>query len=485
MVFKVGAQDLAGIALRFPLSAASPGLCQLLNLSASSTKFVCAMDTPLVTRVFRHLFSHQTCSRQRFYRSPSFRIANVSMRRYQDAATSKSNEDLDFWTHRTDILPPDKAEEFSRYPMVTAKLLQSRIDRPKKVKMLLRDFIEGLYGPTSLGTELTCTIDSLYNPNYGYFSNRAVIFNPGDPFDFNSIRDELEFQKVLGKRYTEFEDELDAKEYDEARQLWHTPTELFRPYYGEAIARYLVTNYKLTHHPFHDLIIYELGAGNGTLMLNVLDYIRDVHPDVYERTQYKIIEISSALATLQSSQLTSSAASRGHEKHLEIINQSIFNWNIYVGAPCYFVALEVFDNFAHDAIRYDPFTEEPLQGMVLVDSDGDFFEFYTKHMDPVVDRFLRLRHSACRRPFQHPLSGSRMMRKFKAGLPLAPNLTVPEYVPTRLMQFFDVLSNYFPQHQLIACDFHDLPDRIPGYQSPVVSTRYQRRPVTVTTPLVC
>ncbi|KAL8638820.1 MAG: hypothetical protein Q9228_004065 [Teloschistes exilis] len=390
------------------------------------------------------------------------------MRRYQDAATSKSNEDLDFWTHRTDILPPDKAEEFSRYPMVTAKLLQSRKDRPKKVKMLLRDFIE----------------DSLYNPSYGYFSNRAVIFNPGDPFDFNSIRDELEFQKVLGKRYTQFEDELDAKEYDEARQLWHTPTELFRPYYGEAIARYLVTNYKLTHHPFHDLIIYELGAGNGTLMLNVLDYIRDVHPDVYERTQYKIIEISSALATLQSSQLTSSAAARGHEKHLEIINQSIFNWNIYVGAPCYFVALEVFDNFAHDAIRYDPFTEEPLQGMVLVDSDGDFFEFYTKHMDPVVDRFLRLRHSACRRPFQHPLSGSRMMRKFKAGLPLAPNLTVPEYVPTRLMQFFDVLSNYFPQHQLIACDFHDLPDRIPGYQSPVVSTRYQRRPVTVTTPLV-
>ena len=52
-------------------------------------------------------------------------------------------------------------------------------------------------------------------------------------------------------------------------------------------------------HPYHDLVIYEMGAGNGTLMLNVLDHIRDIYPDVYERTKYKIIEVSSALASLQ------------------------------------------------------------------------------------------------------------------------------------------------------------------------------------------
>ncbi|KAL8947815.1 MAG: hypothetical protein Q9222_005942 [Ikaeria aurantiellina] len=334
--------------------------------------------------------------------------------------------------------------------------------------MLMRDFIE----------------DSLYNPNYGYFSKQATIFNPGEPFDFNSIRDDLDFQKILGKRYIEFEDELDEKNFNEARQLWHTPTELFRPHYGEAIARYLVTNYKLAHHPFHDLIIYELGAGNGTLMLNVLDYIRDVHPDVYERTQYKIIEISPALAALQSSQLTASASDRGHESHVEIINRSVFNWDIYVGAPCYFIALEVFDNFAHDSIRYDPFTEQPHQCMVLIDNEGDFYEFYTKQIDPVADRFLRVRHAACTRPFKHPLSGSRLVRTFKAKLPFAANLTVPEYVPTRLMQFFDTLRDYFPLHQLVTSDFNDLPGRISGYTSPVVQTRYQRRTVPVTTPLV-
>lgn len=201
--------------------------------------------------------------------------------------------------------------------------------------------------------------DSLYNPQYGYFPQHAVIFSPGKPFDFFSLRSEHAFHAFLGERYTEFEDKLDEETSNETRQLWHTPTELFRPYYGEAIARYLVMNYQLSHHPYHDLIIYELGAGNGTLMLNILDYIQDFHPDVYERTKFNIIEISSALATLQTAQLARTASSRGHSDHVEIINRSIFNWDSRVTAPCYFLSLEVFDNFAHDCIRYDPITEQP------------------------------------------------------------------------------------------------------------------------------
>jgi len=334
-----------------------------------------------------------------------------------------------------------------------------------------------------LGTD-QCRVDSLYNPNYGYFPKHAVIFTPGEPFDFPALPNEAAFHKLLGERYTDFEDALDDQSPSETRQLWHTPTELFRPYYGEAIARYMVTNYKLTHHPYHDLIIYEMGAGNGTLMLNVLDYIRDVHPDVYERTKFKIIEISPALATLQTEQLARTASSRDHAEHVEIINRSIFNWDSYVSAPCYFLSLEVFDNFAHDSIRYDPFSEQPLQGSVLIDSAGDFFEFYTREIDPVASRFLRVRHAACIRPFTHPLSSSRILRNIKARLPFAANLTVPEYIPTRLMQFFDILREYFPHHQLLASDFNSLPDAVKGMNAPVVQTRYQRRTVPVSTPLV-
>ena len=326
--------------------------------------------------------------------------------------------------------------------------------------------------------------DSLYNPNYGYFHKQATIFSSGQPFDFNTISNEPEFHRQLAERYTTFEDDLDAKSYSETRQLWHTPTELFRPYYGEAIARYLVTNYKLSHHPFHDLIIYELGAGNGTLMLNILDYIRDYHPDVYPRTKFKVIEISSALAALQTSQLHRDASSRDHADHVEIINRSIFSWETYVPAPCYFLALEVFDNFPHDSIRYDPFTETPLQGTVLIDGDGNFYEFYTREVDPVAAHFLQVRHAACTRPVSHPLQERRWLRRFKASLPFAPNLTDPEFIPTRLLQFFDILHAYFPLHQLVTSDFHLLPDTVRGFNAPVVQTRFQRRTVPVTTPYV-
>lgn len=325
--------------------------------------------------------------------------------------------------------------------------------------------------------------DSLYNPHYGYFSKHATIFSPGEPFDFNNIEDGPAFHQLLGERYTQFEDMLDAIKPDIARQLWHTPTELFRPYYGETIARYLVSNYKLTLYPYHDLIIYEMGAGNGTMMLNILDFIRDTDYEVYQRTKFKIIEISPALADLQLKNLTDTLTAKGHRDHVEIINKSIFDWDIYVHSPCFFLALEVFDNFGHDAVRYDSRSELPQQGGVLIDADGEFHEFFNPQLDPVAARFLRVRQAAARRPFPSPL-GPRFLRGLRSAPPFGKSHSLPEYIPTRLMQFFDVLNQYFPAHRLVASDFNFLPDAVPGLNAPVVQTRYQRQTVPVTTPFV-
>lgn len=324
--------------------------------------------------------------------------------------------------------------------------------------------------------------DALYNPHYGYFSKHAVIFETSAPFDFRSMRDELDFHAQLSAEYTAFEDRLDAASPDgpnPLRQLWHTPTELFKPYYGHAIARYLVANYKLSLYPYKDLIIYEMGAGNGTMMRNILDYIRATEPEVYERTRYRVIEISSHLAGLQSRQVETEHADR-----IEIINKSIFDWDVYVPEPCFFLALEVLDNFAHDMIRYDPETEQPMQGIVLCDQSGDFHDIYTPEIDPVAARFLKIRSRVVEAPYDHPLGTPKVLRKLKAMLPGQGNLTEPEYIPTKAMLFFDVLREWFPSHKLVMSDFNKLPEAVKGVNGPVVQTRYKRTTVPVTTPFV-
>ncbi|OAA62027.1 cog1565 domain containing protein [Niveomyces insectorum RCEF 264] len=348
------------------------------------------MDSPVVARLFRQLFRHADCQPRRNFACLASSLKHARLRQQQPSRkpvlfrhqhhrhlrfhqhqqqqqqlrsyavpprrpgrVAPSNESD--WQQRTDLFPPDMSAEYEQYPMVTAQDLRQRRERPRRVKMLMRDFVE----------------DSLYNPHYGYFSKQVVIFSPGaEPFPFRRFRDEPAFHTALGQRFAAFEDELDAAlvagggQPSATRQLWYTPTELFRPHYGEAVARYLAANYLLTSFPYHDLLVYEMGAGRGTLMLNVLDYLRAAEPAVYARTRYKIIEISESLAALQKRQLP------------------------------------------------------------------------------------------------------------------------PEYLPTRLLAFFGVLEQQFPAHRLLTSDFHALPDATAGLNAPVVQTRYERRPVPVSTPLV-
>lgn len=451
----------------------------------------------MVTQLFRQLFrhAHPRCHVHRnraslataLHRGRQLRALSSTSPSPADSprgAVSPADKEKQ-WQHRSTLFPADKTEEAERYPMVTAKELRRYTQRPRRVKMLMRDFIE----------------DSLYNPHYGYFSKQVVIFSPGEPFNFPAIRDELEFHNLLSQRYSQFEDHLDDQNHSDTRQLWYTPTELFRPYYGEAIARYLCENYRHSTFPYDDLIIYEMGAGRGTLMLNILDYIRAIEPDVYERTKYKIIEISSNLANVQARSLTATAMSRGHANKVEIINKSIFDWRDPVPSPCFFLAFEVFDNFAHDVLRYDVKTEEALEGTVLIDDDGDFYEFFAPVSDPTIKRFLRLRHVATEGvyalPYRSPSGRGepkdepwwmRTRRRLQHGSLFrrrpADGLSDPEYIPTRLMTFFEVLDRCFPNHQLVTSDFHSLPDATKGLNAPIVQTRYQRRPVPVTTPLV-
>ena len=82
-------------------------------------------------------------------------------------------------------------------------------------------------------------------------------------------------------------------------------------------------------------MVYEIGAGNGTLALDILNYIRDQYPEVYERTRYNIVEISGRLAKVQEKTLLP------EHPCVSITNKSIFHWNKREPSPCFFLAMEV------------------------------------------------------------------------------------------------------------------------------------------------
>jgi hypothetical protein len=126
-----------------------------VNLT-SHTSF-CGMDSPLVNRIFRRLFAHETCSRYRIYRPQSLNGSRPSpiqtrsflwdaqeqeqQKRYGKKEQAKKD---DFWRARQDLLFIDKTEDYKRFPMVTADHLRPRKERPRNVKMTVRDFIEGM-----------------------------------------------------------------------------------------------------------------------------------------------------------------------------------------------------------------------------------------------------------------------------------------------------------------------------------------------------
>jgi SAM-dependent MidA family methyltransferase len=112
----------------------------------------------------------------------------------------------------------------------------------------------------------------------------------------------------------------------------------------------LVAEYRLNLFPYEDLVIYEIGAGNGTLMGDILDYIAAEDPEVYDRTRYRIIEISGRLQELQKGRvrggnddvaMKATARGKGHASKVEVLGGSIFDWDKIVPEPCFFLALEV------------------------------------------------------------------------------------------------------------------------------------------------
>ncbi|CAL3972234.1 unnamed protein product, partial [Diplocarpon coronariae] len=104
------------------------------------------MDSPIVSQLFRQLFTHRPCQALLAHSSVPSRIqGGKQLRRHASGrgeGGEKPRRNDDHWQQRTDLFPSDMSGEYQKYPMVTADQLRGRKERPRRVKMLMRDFIE-------------------------------------------------------------------------------------------------------------------------------------------------------------------------------------------------------------------------------------------------------------------------------------------------------------------------------------------------------
>ncbi|KAJ3322400.1 hypothetical protein HDV06_003137 [Boothiomyces sp. JEL0866] len=322
-------------------------------------------------------------------------------------------------------LMTDKARNFN---FISGKEVARLPEMPRQVRMTSREFIH----------------NSLYHPQYGYFSKEVKVFSDA-PIDFTKIKDNNAFFLHLGKLYENYGND----------QIWHTPSEIFKPWYGYAIAKYLINEFVKSNEA--ELLIYEAGAGNGTLMNDIMTYIQSNHPDIYQSTKYTIIEISGKLANIQ----------KQYSHPVSVLNKSVLEFEELQPKACFFIAMEVLDNLSHDVIRYDG--DVPVQGIVEIDEYRDYKEGYIPVSDPLLLEYLKVRNLT---NYKVPVLNWRnkavdLFNPFKA------NLSRREFVPTNAFQLLKNLKEYFPKHRLIISDFDSLPSTIDGVDAPVVQIRHR------------
>lgn len=98
---------------------------------------------------------------------------------------------------------------------------------------------------------------------------------------------------------------------------WLTPSEIFTPFYGKAVANFILDKRSQAADPREPLRIFEIGGGTGTLARDILSHLRAAVPETYSKTEYVCIEISPQLAELQETTVISAA---GHHERFRVGN---------------------------------------------------------------------------------------------------------------------------------------------------------------------
>jgi len=293
--------------------------------------------------------------------------------------------------------------------------------------------------------------ECLYDQDYGFFSDVPILEGPHQRYP--EFKNRSEYEKAIATMVR----------YRGGKFI--TPSELFRPWYGRALA-----NWVLSHHDERDpLLVYEIGAGNGSTAEDFLRHLKEKVPKVYDRCTYNIIEISGAMGARQKSRL----AGYIDDGKATVHECSITNWSRIEHNKCFVLALEVLDNMPHDRVV----VEDDLVFQTHV-AWNPMQERYEYELYPLSDELI-LRtgfHWQKKKGYRDPEPWwtpknvvHSLTNALRAIHPQGRNVL---YVPTTAQLFLEVLQDCFPNHRLLVSDFDFLPRASEGQNGPLLQSYY-------------
>ena len=216
-----------------------------------------------------------------------------------------------------------------------------------------------------------------------------VVGSAGDPINFSRLLGGWHWRRLYARTYREQEGQ------------WLTPVELFKPYYSNTLAEFVVKaagapddrDASSASSSTSDVHVVELGGGRGTNAALILTHLRDMHPKVYDGLSYTIFDASPTLQELQRQVVSDS----GHEDKCNFVLRDMTDvaegrapFLSQSNKPTVAIALELLDNLAHDKVSRCRKTRILQQAEVIEvpcnDKDGYGYE---EKFEPITDSLLQ------------------------------------------------------------------------------------------------
>jgi len=310
------------------------------------------------------------------------------------------------------------------------------VDSSERKSVLVRDYIHS----------------ALYQPHTGYFTAKSDAVG--------AMSEPIRFDRFQGRAaYNEFLSGL----YKQHGAAWFTPGEVFQPWYGYAVAEYILR----TMDPSSPLKIYEIGGGTGTCANNILTYFKLRAPNAYKTMMYTSVEISPALASKQKARV---GTVQSHSSHFMVNCGSASDprtWGKVDNGPCYVIMFEVLDNLPHDLLYRQAPTSPWMETWVTRDQyRNNLIEERRPAEDPLIKRCLDVIEHG---PPEGSLSLAAAARSSISKLIPFSELA---WIPTGCLQLLENLHTMRPSLVLITSDFSSLPDvKVPGVRAPIVASK--------------